>query len=63
MTPQSQFVVEITQRCLHALAYWYESQMAGPALRDQCGIDQNDQRRHRATEELLQACREMWGDQ
>lgn len=53
----------VTRRSCCALHTWYLSQLSGPHSHDQCGIDQNDQRRNRATEELLQACREMWGDQ
>lgn len=46
-----------------ALKLWYDAQLSGPHSRDQCGVDQNDQRRHVATERLLQECRRMWGDQ
>lgn len=47
---------------LASLQEWYSAQLSGQHSRDQCGIDQNDQRRHLATERLLQECRKMWGD-
>ena len=46
-----------------SLYQWYRSQLSGPTSHDMCGVDQNDQRRHLATERLLQECRRMWGDQ
>lgn len=45
-----------------ALNVWFRCQLSGPHSHDQCGVDQNDQRRHLATERLLQECRKMWGD-
>lgn len=49
-------------RLLIAARAWYAAQLSGPSTHDMCGIDQNDQRRHLATERLLQECRRMWGD-
>ena len=47
---------------MRAVSEWYSAQLSGQHSNDQCGIDQNDQRRHIATERLLQECRRMWGD-
>ena len=57
------YVVWLPEFLAVALKLWYSAQLSGPSTHDQCGVDQNDQRRHLATERLLQECRKMWGDQ
>ena len=66
MTPDESlrgYVVWLPEFLAVALKLWYDAQLSGPHSHDMCGIDQNDQRRHIATERLLQECWKLWGDQ